>query len=163
MLCCGQKLLGAARVALQLCGSHPELEGHGDQSLLGAVVEVALESATLGVADLDEFGTRCSQPFARVGVGERLADEVREVAQPPLETVREPLLRPRGRYERAPQPPGHGHRCRNRRAVARVEQCLSQASARLVVALYALGGAGTQHLREDRAAVEVDPRAHGKE
>ena len=77
----GRGALGrSAGSLLELRAGHAELERHRDELLLGAVVEIALESPALGVADLHEFGARSRQALAGVGVGQRLADEVREVA-----------------------------------------------------------------------------------
>jgi hypothetical protein len=41
------------RVGLQLGPGHPEVHGQGDQPLLGAVVEVALDAAALGLGRVD--------------------------------------------------------------------------------------------------------------
>ena len=57
--------------------------------------------------------------------------------------------------------PGVGTAIRlHRGAVPGLSQCLSEAAARLAVALHALGGACAEHLRDDGVAVEVERRAH---
>ena len=50
---------------------HPQRELRGDEPLLGAVVEVALEPLALGVGGGDQAGARLEQPLARVGARER--------------------------------------------------------------------------------------------
>ena len=155
-----QKLAGGLRVVVELRPGHAQLQCDGDEALLSAVVEVALESPPLGVADRHELGTRCGQPLPGVGVGKRLPDEVREVAESMLEPVRQRLVRRGGRHQRAPQPARHGDRRRHRGAVPGAPQGLGQAPARFVVALHALGGARAHHLREDGVAVEVERRPH---
>jgi hypothetical protein len=51
----GNRRSGRARCP----GSHgTQLEGHGHQALLRAVVQVSLDSAALGVGGLDDPGTR---------------------------------------------------------------------------------------------------------
>ena len=153
-----EKLAGGLRIVLELRVDHAQLQGDGDEALLSAVVQVALESPALGVADRHELGTRRGQPLTGVGVGQRLPDEVREVAEPLLEPIRQRLVRRGGRHQRAPQPARNGDRRRHRGAVAGASQGLGQAPARFVVALHALGGARAQHLRDDRVAVEVERR-----
>ena len=46
--------LGRRRVAADVGLDQPELQGEGDQPLLGAVVQVALEPPPLGVAGRDD-------------------------------------------------------------------------------------------------------------
>ena len=42
------------RVVVQRLLGHPEVEGEGDEALLGAVVQVAFESPPLGVAGVHD-------------------------------------------------------------------------------------------------------------
>ena len=72
---------------------HAEPERDRDEALLRAVVEVALEPPPLGVADLDEPRARGGELLVRVGVGQRLSDEVGEVAQPLLDALGKRLVR----------------------------------------------------------------------
>ena len=48
------QLLGRRRVAADVGLDQPQLQGEGDQPLLRAVVQVALEPAPLGVAGRDQ-------------------------------------------------------------------------------------------------------------
>ena len=83
----GQNLPCGPRVALELLADHAQPEGDRDESLLSAVVQVALEPRALGVADLDEARPRCGELLVGVGIGQRLRDELGEVAQPLLEPL----------------------------------------------------------------------------
>ena len=72
----------------------PQVERERDEPLLRAVVQVALEPPALGVAGLDDARARRRQLLVRVGVRQRLRDELGEVAQPLLVALGERLLRP---------------------------------------------------------------------
>ena len=61
-----------------------QLDGHADQVLLGAVVEVALEAPALLVARLDDAGARGDQVRARLRAGDGERDELAERAEPVL-------------------------------------------------------------------------------
>ena len=67
--------------------------------------------------------------LVRVGVGQRLGDELGEVAQPPLGAGGEPLGRVRRGDQRAPEPAGDADRRRDRRAVAERAQTLGELAA----------------------------------
>ena len=82
----GQRLPRGRRVALELRADHAQAERDRDEPLLSAVVQVALEPPALGVADLDDARPRGGELLVGVGVGQRLRDEIGEVAQPLLET-----------------------------------------------------------------------------
>ena len=82
----------------------PQLQGERDEALLRAVVQVALEAAALGVAGAHDARARGRQLVVRVGVGERLRDEVGEVAQALLGSLGQRALVDRGGDERAPEP-----------------------------------------------------------
>ena len=133
----------------------PQLERQRDEALLGAVVEVALEAAALGVAGLDEPRPRGGELLARVGVRQRLGHQLGEVAQAPLGAS----SRSRGSRaeadERPPQPPadadGRGHR----RAVAPRAQALGELAADALVAVDPLDAAAATHAGEHGLAVEV--------
>ena len=62
----------------------PQLERDGDEPLLGAVVEVALEPAALLVAGLDEPRARRDEVGAGLGAGDRERGELAERAEPVL-------------------------------------------------------------------------------
>ncbi len=57
------------------------MHGKGDEPLLGAVVQVAFESSSLGHACFDDARTRSGQLIVCLGALERERDEVREVGQ----------------------------------------------------------------------------------
>ena len=69
-------------VVLEALLEEPELEREGDETLLGAVVEVALEPAPLGVARLDHLGTRGAElalgalALRDVGEDDHVADDL---------------------------------------------------------------------------------------
>jgi hypothetical protein len=67
-----------------------ELQAHhrADELLLGAVVQVAAKPAAFLIARLDDPGTRGGQLLARVNVGERGRDKLREVGEPVLRAFR---------------------------------------------------------------------------
>ena len=78
------------RRRLEPASTQAQAQRQRDEALLGAVVEVALEAAALGVAGLDDARPRGGEPLARVGVGQRLGDQLGEVAQPALGVLAEP-------------------------------------------------------------------------
>ena len=57
----GDQLGRARRIALELRLGEPEREGHGDETLLGAVVEIALDPPALGVGGVDDALPRVAQ------------------------------------------------------------------------------------------------------
>ena len=154
-----QQLAGGRRVALEPGGHHAEAEGDGDQPLLGAVVQVALEPLALGVADLHQARPRGGQLLVRVGVGERLGDEVREVAQPLLDVLGKRLVGAGRRGQHAPQPPADVDRRGDGAAVAGARERRGELTGRLVVAVHARGVARADDPREHRVAVDVELRA----
>ena len=147
-----------ARVVAQPRLDDAQPEGERDELLLGAVVEVALDALALGVADLDEARPRGGEPVARVGVGERLRDELGEVEQPPLRVLGQPGRLPGRGGERAPQPAadvdGRGHG----RAEPERAQPVGQRAAGALVALDPLRLAAAEHAGDDRVAVEREGR-----
>src|SRR5437870_1068584 len=58
-----------------------QVHSEGDEPLLGAVVEVAFESAALGHACFDDAGARGGQLVVCLDALQRERDEVREVGQ----------------------------------------------------------------------------------
>ena len=122
-------------------------------------MQVALEAPALGVADLDDARPGRRQLLVGVGVGQRLRDEVGEVAQPLLELRRQRVLRRRHRRQHAPQPAADADRRGHAGAVADAAQHRGEGPARLVVALHALRAAAAGDLRDQRVAVEPQRRA----
>ena len=64
--------------------SKAQLQRERHEPLLGAVVQVALQPPALGVAGLHDARARARELLVGVGVGQRLGDELGEVAQPML-------------------------------------------------------------------------------
>ena len=155
----GQDLAGGRRVPLELRADRRRSSATEHEPLLRAVVQVALEPPALGVAGLDDARARRGQLLVGVGVGERLRDELGEVAQPLLDALRQRLVGPRRRGQRAPQPPADADRRRDRRPVAEALQRLGERPACVLVAIDPLRAAGAQHLRDDGVAVQVDRAA----
>ena len=127
----GQDLACGCRVALELAADHAEPERDRDEPLLGAVMQVALEAPALGVADLDDARPGRGQLLVGVGVGQRLRDEVGEVAQPLLETFAQRLLGRRHRRQHAPQPAADADRSGHAGPVADAAQRRRERPARL--------------------------------
>ena len=155
----GQDLAGGRRVLLERRADQAQVERERHEPLLRAVVQVALEPPALGVAGLDDARARGGQLLVGVGVRERLRDQLGEVAQSLLDALRQRLVGPRARGQRAPQPPADGDRRGHRRAVAGALQRLGEVPARVLVAVHALRAAAAQHLRDDGVAVEVERAA----
>jgi hypothetical protein len=78
-------------------GHEPQRQRNGDEVLLGAVVEIALDPAASIVGGLDDPGARLLELDPRVDVGDRLRDELGERAKARLRVRWErPLRRARG-------------------------------------------------------------------
>ena len=73
--------LRSRRILAQGFLGDPQVDGEGDEALLGAVVEVALEPSALGHAGFDDARTRGGQLIVCLGALERERDEVREVGE----------------------------------------------------------------------------------
>ena len=86
----------------RLCGA--QVQGEGDQSLLGAVVQVAFDTAAGGVSGRHDPRTRGGQGGLGFGVGDRGGCQFGEPGQPCLSTR---WQRPRAGFHGhdAPQPP----------------------------------------------------------
>ena len=117
LLRCGQELARGGRVLLEHRAGHAQVQRDRDEALLRAVVEVALQPPALGVARLDDAGARGGQLLVGVRVGQRLRDELGEVAQPLLVVVGQRVGRAGPRGQRAPQAAADAHRRRDRAAV----------------------------------------------
>ena len=70
------------RLGLELRARDAQLQRDGDEVLLRAVVEVALQPAALLVARLDQAGARGDQVRARLRAGDGERDELAERAEP---------------------------------------------------------------------------------
>ena len=111
----GEQALRGLWVALDARLDAAEVERERHQPLLGAVVQVALEAAAFGVLDLDDAGGRGRQLLARVGVRERVGDQLGEARDAVLGLGRERVRSPAGRDQGAPEPAGDGDRDRDGR------------------------------------------------
>ena len=69
------------RVLAQALLGHPQMKREGDETLLGAVVKVALESPALRDTRLDDPRARGRQLIVGLGALERERDELREVGE----------------------------------------------------------------------------------
>ena len=119
-------------------------------------MQVALQPAALGVAHFDDVRPRCGELLVGVGVGQRLRDEIGEVAQSLLETRGQCVGRGGRRRQHPPQPPADADRRRDGGAIPKASDRLGQGAAHLLVALHALRVAGPHHLRDDRVAIELE-------
>ncbi len=156
-----QYVVGAA---LERALHEAQLQGERDEALLGAVVEVALQPPALGVARFDDARARGRELVVRVRVGERLRDEVGEVAEASLRARRERALVERGRDERAPQPARELDRSGDARAIPVRAQVDCDRAARVLRIRDAVRLAGAVHLDEGGVlAPELDHRADGEE
>ena len=102
-----EQLAGHLRVGVELAARQAQVHGERHQPLLGAVVEVALDPAPLGVAGVDDAGARGAQLLdlgAQLGLqplvlqGERAARHPARVDQPPLvgQEARSQIIAPTG-------------------------------------------------------------------
>ena len=146
-------------IALEAPLDHAQLERERHEPLLGAVVQVALQSPPLGVPGLHDARARARELVVGVGVGQGLRDELGEVQQPPLGAGRQPLVARRRGDQHAPQPAADGERSGHRGAEAERAQLLGERSGRVVVVVDALGIAAAEDAGDDRVAVEVERRA----
>ena len=142
-------------VRLRIAGGQHALAGSQgerdrDEALLRAVVEVALEPAALGVAGLDDARARGGQFAARLGVGERQRDELREVRDPLLRALRERRLPHRRDDHRSPQPPAEHDRRAHRRAQPELAQQLGHRAGDALVAVDPLRPAAVVDHRSQR-------------
>jgi len=66
------------------CRAHraPQVQGEGDQALLGAVVQVAFDAPTGGVSGGHDAGAGRGERGPDLGVGDRGRDQFRETGQP---------------------------------------------------------------------------------
>ena len=135
-----------------------EVDHDVDELLLGAVVEVAAEPAALLVAGLQDARARRGELLARVGVGERVGDQLGEAGDPLLRVVGQAVRAPGGGDHGAPQAARDDDRRADRRADADRAQAHRELVLELVVAVHAHGAAAAQHPRRDRLAVHREVR-----
>ena len=155
----GQGLAGGRWILLERHADQGQVEREGDQPLLRAVVQVALEPPALDVPRLDDARARGGELLAGIGVRERLCHQLREVAQPLLEAVRQRLVGPGRRSQRTPQPSTDENRRCHGRLVAGALQRLGEESAGLLVAVDALRAPTTKHFRDDCVTVQIERAA----
>ena len=91
------------RVLVDQAVGDPQPDRERDEPLLRAVVEVALEPLPLGVAGGDDARPRRRELLARLGVGERLGDELGERGDAVLRPGRERVRADARDDDRAPQ------------------------------------------------------------
>ena len=113
-----EQLAGGGRVLAQRRLDQAQVERDGDQPLLRAVVQVALQPPALGVAGLDDARAGGGELLVRLGVGDRLRDQLGEVAEAPLGALGERRGRAGPGGERPPQAAADEDRRRDRAAVA---------------------------------------------
>ena len=121
---------GALGVLLPALLGELEVDHDVDELLLGAVVEVAAEPAPLLVAGLQDAGARGRELLARVGVGERVGDQLGEAGDALLGVGGQAERAPVGGDHRAPQPAGDDDRRADRRADADRAQAAARARPR---------------------------------
>ena len=129
------ELLRQRRVGVDAALDHPQLERDGDEPLLCAVVEVALQPPPFGVAGGDDAlarGPQLREPILGLGLQPRVVERdrgggghrARRARDRPRATRRRPASRARGR--RARRAPPHGrHRGRAARRRVRGRPCRS--------------------------------------
>ena len=154
-----RRLERVARLRVRACG-HPQVDREGDEALLGAVVQVALQALPLGVAGLHQPDAGGRELLPRLRVGERLGRQLGEVGDPLLGARRERLRVDAGDDHRAPQPAAEHHRGGHRAAEAQVvAQPLGERPRDAVVAVEAHRAAGPPDAHGGRVAVHHDPFA----
>ena len=116
--------------ALQRALGEAQLQRERDEALLRAVVQVALQPAALGIARAHDARAGGGELVVRVGVGERLRDEVGEVAQALLGSLGQRALVDRGGDERSPEAVRELDRRGHAGAVAVRAEVLDEAPAR---------------------------------
>jgi hypothetical protein len=84
----------------EACLGKPQCER--DESLLGAVVQVALDPAAFRIARVDDRDARGGEFLSRLGVCDRLCQKVGEVAEPDLASGGESSSGAGGRGHRSP-------------------------------------------------------------
>ncbi len=152
----GQVGAGALGIGLEAPLDHAQLQRERHEPLLGAVVEVALQTAALGVAGLHDARPGACELVVGVRVGQGLRHELGEVLQAPLRAADQVLgLGGRG-HQHAPQPGADGDRSGHRGPVAEAAQALGERSRRVVVVVDALRMAAAVDAGDDRVPVEVD-------
>src|SRR5438128_7946119 len=106
------------RVLAQAFLGGSQVHGEGDEALLGAVVQVAFESAALGDACFDDARTRSGQLIVCLGALERECDEAREVSETLLRIRTEMPGACREHEQRTPKAAACRNRCDHGGSVA---------------------------------------------
>ncbi len=89
--------------SLHGCLRGPQVQGEGDQALLRAVVQIALDAAAGGVGGGDDPCPGCSQGGLRLGVGDRGGGQFSEAGQSRLGVGRQRLHAGRSHHHDAPE------------------------------------------------------------
>ena len=147
------------RVLVDQAVGDPQADRERDEPLLRAVVEVALEPPPLAVAGGDHARPRRGELLARLGVGERLGDELGERGDAVLGPGREGVGADARHDDRAPQLAVEDDRRADPGGDAELLQALGEAAGQAAVVVDALGLAAAADLRRERLTVELDPRA----
>ena len=135
----------------------PQLHREGDQPLLGAVVQVALDPAAGVVGRGDDPGPRRGQLGLALGVRDRAGDQLGEARQPRLGVGGQPGGAAGAGGDHAPQPPLHVHRDTDRRPHAGLDHGRRQRPGVGAVPVDARGLAGLVDQRGHVAAAEGEP------
>ena len=114
----GDELLGPVGVGAELVLEHAELDRERDETLLRAVVEVALEAAALVQSGLEDAKPRRVELLAPLGALEAERDELREVAEATLGVRAERVGRVRRDEDEPPRPAARDDGRRDRGPVA---------------------------------------------
>ena len=134
----------------------------GDEALLGAVVEVALEALALGVRGGDQAGARLQQSFAGVGAGDGEACELGELGEAILGVVGQVLALEGREHQRAPDGVLDDDRRGGALAQAGRLHDVAHGAARGGVFVVAGGQAGLADERQRTAAAQRELGAGGQ-
>ena len=137
-----------------------ERERH--ESLLGPVVEVALDAPARGVRRLDDPHPRRGQLLARVDVRERRSDELGEAADPLLGARPERVRQLAAHHDRAPEATGDLDGSSHDRADPEAAQLRRELALDAGVVVHARGAPGPVDLRGHRRALDRDALADGE-
>jgi hypothetical protein len=141
-------------------GGHPQLEAEPHESLLRAVVQVALDPPPLLVAGRHDPGPGGGKLRAAVGVRDRRGHELGELRDARLGDVRQQRVPVRGRGDdHSPQPGADHDRGADRGADAEVAKPRGDRPAGAGIGVDAGRLAALMHPRRDAVALERHARA----
>jgi hypothetical protein len=138
-----------------------QLQRHGDERLLRAVVEVALQAPALLVADHHQPGAGGDEIGARLGARHRQRDELAERGEAVLGLGRQRVLA--ADRDRAPQVPADDDRRRRRRAVAALEHRLGGLPREHAPVVHPRGRLPAQHLADRRVLLGLQRAADAED